>query len=278
MALTVSPSTLTTLGPINWNVNSDDAALAYDQAFFDRVVVAPQGVGQIGGFIFDYEGDDTVSKESDVTDHFLEDNTAVQDHIGIRPVIVTLRGFVSELTLNKQLGIKLIGILGAVQTTLTVVPAYTGKYGAGTLAAMQKAISQAQNIAIQIQQAIARIMQLKQFLPGGTFMNKQQNAFAQLESLQDARIVFTIFTPFRVYDNMVITSLKAVQSEKTKTMTDFTVTMKQLNFSDTASVSGFSAAYGGRAASSKQPLTDNGSTSGLSVPSDTVSSSFAGVA
>jgi len=50
----------------------------------------PQNLlGQIGGgqpaLLFHYEGEQRATIESDITDHYVEDNTAIQDQIALRP-------------------------------------------------------------------------------------------------------------------------------------------------------------------------------------------------
>jgi hypothetical protein len=262
---TLPTSANATLATLNRNVNAKDVAQQYDAAFNGRTVLAPIGVQQIGAFAFDYQGDASVDMENEATDHWLEDNTAVQDHIGVKPNIITLRGFVSELSLSSSLVSSLSKALNAVQTTLTRVQSYTGHYTPGVFTAMQKSISQAQNIAVQIEQGIARAAQLASYFQKGPAMTKQQQAYFQLSSLRIARVVFTVFTPFQVFDNMIIIGLKAIQSEKTKTMSDFIVTMKQLNFSNNLTVSSYQANYGGRAAQNKQFQTINGGTVGTAV-------------
>ena len=52
----------------------------------------------IAGFLFDIVGDEWVELQSDITDHFVEDNTAINDQIALRPEQVTVRGIVAELT------------------------------------------------------------------------------------------------------------------------------------------------------------------------------------
>lgn len=262
---TVPAASVSTLATLNSNVNARDVTQQYDAAFNGRAILAPKGVQQIGAFAFDYKGDDVVDMVNDATDHWLEDNTAVQDHIGVHPTTVMLRGFVSELSLSSSLLSSISTALNAVQNTLTKVNAYTGGYTPGAVVAMQKSITQAQNVAVQIEQAVARAAQLASFFQNGPAMSKQQAAYFQLSSLRLARVVFTVFTPFQVFDNMVIIGLKSTQSEKTKTMSDFTVTMKQLNFSNSISVASYNANYGGRAAQSKQLRTLNGGTAGKAV-------------
>lgn len=54
----------------------------------------------IAGFLFDVPEEQTFVLDSDITDHFVEDNTAIQDQVALRPEKVTLRGLVAEITFN----------------------------------------------------------------------------------------------------------------------------------------------------------------------------------
>ena len=64
-----------------------DAQLLIDS--LKQYVVTPLNAFGVGGFVFDSEGDTTVNLSADITDHYLEDNTSVQDHIAIKPKRVT---------------------------------------------------------------------------------------------------------------------------------------------------------------------------------------------
>lgn len=52
----------------------------------------------IAGFLFDIRGEETAEMTADVTDHYVEDNTAIQDQVALKPEIITVRGLVAELT------------------------------------------------------------------------------------------------------------------------------------------------------------------------------------
>src|SRR6185312_8744514 len=62
---------------------------------------APSNNGQTAqlgpSLLFHYEGEQTASLESDITDHYIENNTAIQDQIALKPVIITTHGFIGEL-------------------------------------------------------------------------------------------------------------------------------------------------------------------------------------
>lgn len=51
----------------------------------------------VAGFLFDIVGDEWVELRSQITDHYTEANTSVQDNIALEPEQVTVRGVVAEL-------------------------------------------------------------------------------------------------------------------------------------------------------------------------------------
>ena len=66
-------------------------------AEFQNYVVAPLNAFGLGGFLFDAEGESTARLNAEITDHYTEDNRAVQDHIAIHPTRITLKGYVGEI-------------------------------------------------------------------------------------------------------------------------------------------------------------------------------------
>lgn len=272
----LTPTQAVTAQDISANVNNENVAGAADdyQSFLvTGSVEAPLGVQQISGFAFDYEGDDSVDLQNEITDHWVEDNVAVQDHIGVRPVTVTLKGRVSELAFSATTSGAVLAALTGVENGLSALPAFIGAYTPGVANALLNIITQAQNIAIQIEQAAARVAQIANFF-NGPQRNKQQTAFAMLSALRNARVLFTVYTPFQVFYDMAIVSINATQPAASKTVSDFSVTMKQLQFTDDISQSSFLGQYGGRAAAGYQPPTSNGLTSGVSSSATSVASFF----
>lgn len=52
----------------------------------------------IAGFLFDIRGEEVAELISEITDHYVEDNTAIQDQVALKPEMITVRGLVAELT------------------------------------------------------------------------------------------------------------------------------------------------------------------------------------
>lgn len=219
----------------------------------NRLVTAPGGVEDIAGFIFDYAGEASSDLEADITDHWTENNAAIQDHVALRPVRVRLRGFVAELV-QKVTGAG--ALIGSVQSILTQVPAYTGGYTPQALQTVGKALTQAQNYQNQVNQYIGQGKSLfGLFANSPATQTRQEKAYAQLEALWASRQVFALVTPWRIYPSMVIERLHPVQPESTRDMTDFTITLKQLNFAQTLAIPNYLSTFAGRAALMQQGTT-----------------------
>ena len=235
------------------------------------VLIPPKGnKGGIAGFVFDYEGDDNLMLESDITDHYAENNSSIQDHIALKPYRVTLRGFISELTMPAT-GQGFFGTLTALQTNIQTVQAYLGKYTPQALQNLQgsasKAISQVQNYATQAAGYLNQAKNIATFLgvPGAA-PTKQQQAFITLATLRDQRSIFTVLTPWVFLEGMAIESIVFLQPKESKTKSDITVTLKQMRFVDIQSYQNVSGNAAGRASTMYQLATNNGSTPGTSVP------------
>lgn len=271
MALT-NETALTFIGDSFANHNVKGASDLYN-SWLVAGDLSDYGSAQIGPFFFDYRGEESAHLDNEITDHWVEDNTAVQDHIGVSPVILSLRGKISELTFTTASEGLILSALATVENGLGRLDQYLGKYTPGTTQALLNIITQAQNIAIQIEQTAARIAQIASFFTG-VQATKQQQAYAQLSALRNARTIFTVYTPWQAYNDMAIESLEVRQSEKTSTQSEISVTMKQLQFTDDISQSSFYTQYGGNAAYSYQPQTSNGIASGIQTAASKVAGFF----
>ena len=240
-------------------LNGIQSGRNYIDNLANKAIVKPKFAKGIGGFVFDYNGQEDVTWAADITDHYVENNTPVQDHIAIKPLKVVLRGFIAELVLQKPQG--LIGALDTIQNRLTAVPAYLGRYTPGAIQDAQKFITKATNTVNKIDQAIGRIKNIVGFFtaPGET---KQTKAFNTLLALANTRQVMVVETPYKVIDNMAIENVTFIQDDNTRELTDISVTLKEMRFVDLKTTTDINA---NRRTQMSQTSTDKGKTSGTPV-------------
>lgn len=213
----------------------------------------PEG---IQGFLFDIPEIATVNHAAQITDHWVEDLTTVQDHIAIEPIKISLTGKVGELVYTKtraqayaETVLNTLGPLGVLSPDLSVEAL--------------RAIS----TAAQLKQSIESVLQQARTLTGlltGTDvgLNKQQLAYKKFREFFENRMLLTVETPWRTYDNMVIESFEASQDDSTTTVSTFTVNFKQIR---TISTTVGTGKLVGRVAQQKAPVVNKGQQQGESV-------------
>jgi hypothetical protein len=211
-------------------------------------------------FVFQYEGDQSLTSECDIPDHYLEDNLAYQDQIAMKPLLYVTHGFIGELNDVTPDFLKPVKFIA---NKLTTIGAYEPQLTTTGLIAYQEAFflyQVAQNAANSAVSAWATIAN------GGPIQNKQQLAFQKLYGYQQERRLFTVQTPWAVYQDMAIFKLRAIQDDSTNVITDFEVTFKAMRFAKTDIGPGNFLSNGvskfqGQAAAQAAPLTNLGTSS-----------------
>lgn len=215
----------TTIGSTDSRAYLDNSANA---------IIQLKGAQGIGGFLFDIPDRDSISLDWDVTDHFTESNSFINDHKVKKPEIITLTGFVGELVFRSPGGIE--GALQAISNRLEVVDAYLGDSTPGAVQNAQRAIQQAQSAVSAINQTLDKIGSIVDFFSGeGPQETEQQKAYRTLASLGN-EVLLTVQTPWEFFQNMTIISLGFTQDGTTKEMTDISVTLKKIRISKTKTV------------------------------------------
>ncbi len=181
-------------------------------------------------FLFDYEGEQTIELSSDVTDHYIEDNTAVQDQIALRPLKITTKGFVSELN---DIPPDFLKSFRDISQKLTAISAYAPAVSTTALLAYQEAFFAYQtamsiaNSAVSAWQSLGGTLSQSglDFFPN---QSKQQKAFYFFWGYWLSRTLFSVQTPWGNFEDMVIENLKPIQGEDTQSYTTFEVRFKQI--------------------------------------------------
>ncbi len=213
--------------------------------------------------LFNYEGEQTATLTSDITDHFVEDNTAIQDQVALRPEIITTHGFIGELN---DVVPEILAPLKAVADKLTFISPYAPSLSLSALIAYNNAAF-LYNIGINAKNAAVEAWSSINGSGGESVIDssgidispnqtKQQVVFQQFYGYWRSRTLFTIQTPWAVFQNCVIQTLRAIQDAETNVITDFEVTFKAMRFAQTVVQN--SGALEGRAAAQASGLTDLG--------------------
>lgn len=218
--------------------------------------------------LFHYEAEQTMTFESDITDHYVEDNTSRQDQISLKPEIVTTNGFIGELN-NVPSGI--LSQLLTVANSLVSVSAYAPALSTTSLLAYDLAFAAYQtaqsieNSAVSAWSSLTsavgaqdnQIGDTGAFKVGnGQLQNKQQQMLQSLYGYWNSRTLFNIQTPWCILTNMAIMSVKAVQEEETNVISNYQVSFKKIRVA-TQSV-GFTQVLAGRADTQSAPNTQLG--------------------
>jgi len=223
--------------------------------------------------LFNYEGEQSVNLQSDITDHYVEDNTAVQDQIALKPVIINTNGFIGELNNVPPVGLQ---TLKTAADKLTVVGAYAPQLSVTAQLAYNEAFLAYQSATNLVNAGVSAWSSVSNAISGqngnavideegdlipGSVQNQQQKYFQQFYGYWVNRTLFTVQTPWAVFQNMAIQNLRALQDAETNVITDFEVSFKQIRNAFTA-FSGIPTSFAGRSATQAASVTNQGISQG----------------
>lgn len=252
---------------------SNDLQLIADS--FSKFIVTPLNAFGLGGFVFDNDGDTTVTLQAEITDHYTEDNKTIQDHIAIKPKRVTLKGYVGELVYRDGAGDgspiqKTVQKLTTISSFLPQLSAAAEQATAVIQAARNGDLSLG-NVSLESVNKVLDLWGLAKNL--GPDTSKQQQAYMYFKALYEQKILCSLQTPYEFLSNMAIESIIAIQPEGTKYVSDFTITLKQIRTVEVLSVVGSDSGRGvsdnptpisqGRNAEQIQPVNTVGNMPGL---------------
>lgn len=217
--------------PFNSLTNLVDLA----SASVNMYIVAPVDIkGEV--YLFDTRGEEEANLESDITDNWIEENSTMQDHIGLKPIVITLRGYVGELT-NKP-NPDLAKLEEQYKNTSDKLPNLTlaplNPFLPTLTTQAQYIVNRAEEAYGIYKKANQTVERLDEKMASIPVVNSthQQEVFEKFRVMWQKRSLSTVFTPFGFYPDMAILSLNARQSEDTRYITEFTVTLKQIRIAD----------------------------------------------
>ena len=196
-------------------------------------LVSPQDRYGYGGYAFDIIDEEQTRLESEITDHYVEDNTSVQDNIALKPIEVVARGFIGEHVFKESfLAHTINNASQQIKGKLQPLGALSPKLSSFAT----KAFDKAQKLAKKIDEKTSKIQNLYNLFNnlGSIGDSEQAKAYVYFASAWENRQLFRIQTPYCFYNNMAIKSLKFIQSGQTKDKSQIEITFKQIRKTKTA--------------------------------------------
>ncbi len=190
----------------------------------------------VAGFLFDIDEDSMVELSADITDHYVENNTALQDHIALRPVEIETNGCVGELVQFANNGLVGDQPPGQAPATLADNPDMTPELtlGADEQVALNTAVDASEAAGVVDTNTLAGFFGHSSIQPPE--ITRQSNALLYFFELREARMLFTLETPWGFWTNMAILSIQVKQGRESKYQSDFTVRFKQVSLADSPSI------------------------------------------
>ena len=193
-------------------------------------------------FIFDLKKDYKLNLNSDITDHYVEDNVAIQDHIGLKPLIIEVNGVIGEITLKDT---KIDETKDNDDSTIfNEVDSYLNRMGSLTSFA-PNIVNQAMDIYETVRFGYQTVNGLINTFTkddnekkASTYTEKyDEDVIAKTQQFKwidwfkrqwQNRASFTIITPYGKFDNMYIMDLSASQPEQTRYLTNLSIKFKHI--------------------------------------------------
>jgi hypothetical protein len=189
--------------------NGSISAIAYPSPF-------PSG---IAGLVFDWTGEERLELRAEVTDSWVEDNTAVNDQMALNPERFILNASTAEIVFNP-----------AAASSAPPQPANPFPLNSPMVPQLTPG-AQAAQVANSAPSAAAAqgTTNLYQYYLGlqANSPSRQATIVGFIYQLWKGRVLFTVETPWGIFDSMVIELADAVQSEETTGRTDHKITFKK---------------------------------------------------
>ncbi len=181
------------------------------------------------GFLFHVPGEDTVELSTDITNHFAEDNTSLQDQAALAPEIVVAQGFIGEL--NNVTPPELLPLKLAADKLSLLSP-----FAPGLSATAIRVYNTAAQVYATAKLAQQAALSAFNFVTGGDaeqIQSEQQKAYTLFEGYWKARQLFTVQTPWAIFNDMMIKTLRVTQTGDDRMISDFEITFQKMRFAKT---------------------------------------------
>lgn len=187
---------------------------------------------------FDIIQDHSITIQNQITDNFLENNTAIQDHIAHMPLTISLHGLSAEViykppektidniysSINKFIGKHYIHNIPQQGLYSDKLIALSALYPP-----VDNVTQLAKNAVQYAEASINRYTRLIDNIRGISRLKRLQKIYSDLIKLRNTNTALLVETPYAAYENMYIQSVSLKQGNQ-EFITDIELTLKQVNF------------------------------------------------
>ena len=189
-------------------------------------------------YYFDVLMEHSISIQNQITDNYIENNTAIQDHIAQSPIIVSVRGLIGELVYKPPT--KALDFLyntvndplkdsfksgRVVSDKLLTIPAL--------LPPVDNVTQIAKNAVQYVEASVNRYVKIaKNFLSDTTKITQLEKIYSKFMAFRTNNRELTVVTPFKTFGNMYIQSITFTQGNENY-IADIQLTLKQINKAET---------------------------------------------
>jgi len=166
-------------------------------------------------------GTETMSLNADITDNYVENNIAYQEHIALKPKIFTISGEVGELTWFKKDGEN--SVISAVEQKLRPIVTFLPPVSKQASAIQEKALK-IMGVVDSLDNFANRIWGL---LSDDDVDTEQKKSYKYLMSLWQRRVPIDIRSPYGKLKNYVIQSIEFTQPDRTVDKSTIKISFKE---------------------------------------------------
>ena len=229
-------------------------------------------------YYFDIITEHSLSVQNQITDNFLENNTAVQDHIAHSPLTITLSGLSGDVVYTSDRSVEdFLYQLYKTKIQTNIQETATKLTGLSVLAPrvnnlMQKAFNKVAQVSTSVARYVGIVRSFRNtnspvdYYTGVNQIHQNvrlKEVYKKLKRLSDENTSMWVHTPWGDFTDMYIQSI-TLRQENVNFITDLEITLKQLRFAEVTHAGVDEKVMSTYNAQAQSDLENNGKTQGKS--------------
>lgn len=217
-------------------INTSDFTAYIDHEKYNttrnEAIIRVSNAPGISGWVFDVPRGETITLTSEATDHYTEDGSFLSDHIVLKPIQITLSGFVGNLVYRVPQKGSVEYAADQATSKLLAVNSFLGPLTQGATQKAAAIVSQASYLANQVNALKKKGSNVVDFFKNGLNGNKEPDpqtvAYHDLKALWKSKQIVSLQTYWEFFPTMSIVNITAQHDDLTDDYTDISVTLKEL--------------------------------------------------